>query len=143
MAPAGGTGIRKIRVAARGCRAYPEQGQSSVEFALVLPIVLICILGLLQVGTMVRDQIMVLGAAREAARQAIVTADRARIEAAAAAAAPGLKLNLRVSRGTRRGDLARVEVRSKPVKLPLVGQIVGGLTLKGSATMRMERSDGA
>ena len=118
-----------------------ERGQSAVEFALVLPMMLILILGLLQLGVMVRDQIMVLGAAREGVRQAIVTPDRGLIEQAAGRAAPGLRLAVEVARGTVRGEPARVTVKASPVRLPLVGQMVGRLTLKGSATMRIERSD--
>lgn len=102
---------------------------------------MILILGLLQLGVVVRDQMMVLGAAREGARQATVTPDRALIEDAAARAAPGLRLAVRVARGAARGEPARVMVSASPVRLPLVGQMVGGLTLRGSATMRIERSD--
>ena len=118
-----------------------EAGQSTVEFVLVLPLVLILTLGLLQVGVLVRDQIMVLGAAREGVREAIVTPDHGAITAAAGNAAPGLKLNVQVSRGTKRGDPARVNVSAPPARLPLVGKIVGGMNLKASATMRMEKSD--
>ncbi len=118
-----------------------EAGQSAVEFALVLPMMLLLILGLLQLGVMVRDQMMVLGSAREGARQATVTPDRGLIEQAAGRAAPGLRLAVQVDRGTARGEPARVSVKASPVRLPLVGQMVGGLTLKGSATMRIERSD--
>lgn len=118
-----------------------EHGQSAVEFALVLPLMLILILGLLQLGVMVRDQIMVLGAAREGVRQAIVTPDRGLIAQAAGRAAPGLRLAVDVERGTSRGEPARVTVKASPVRLPLVGQMLGGLTLKSSATMRIERSD--
>lgn len=120
-----------------------EGGQSTVELVLVLPLVLFLILGLLQVGVMVRDQIMVLGAAREGVRQAIVTPDRAAISSAAAAAAPGLSLSVDVERGTERGDPARVRVSAPPAQLPIVGSMVGGLTLEATATMRMERSDDA
>lgn len=109
----------------------------------MLPLVLFLVLGLLQVGVMVRDQIMVLGAAREGVRQAIVTPDRGKISAAASAAAPGLSLTVHVERGTERGDPARVEVSAPPAQLPVVGAMVGGLTLRASAAMRMERSDDA
>jgi Flp pilus assembly protein TadG len=120
-----------------------EQGQSTVEFALVLPLVLILILGLLQVGVLVRDQILVLGAAREGVREAIVTPDRGAITAAASSAAPGLKLDVQVSRGSERGQPAKVTVSAAPAQLPLVGEIVSGMTLKASATMRIEKSDSA
>lgn len=120
-----------------------EKGQSTVEFALVLPVVLILVLALLQVAVLARDQIMVLGAAREGVREAIVTPDQGAIAAAARGAAPGLNLEVQVSRGTERGDPARVNVSAPPAKLPIVGEIVGGMTLKASATMRMEKSDSA
>ncbi|MDQ4149377.1 MAG: pilus assembly protein [Actinomycetota bacterium] len=118
-----------------------DRGQSAVEFALVLPLLLMLILGLLQVGVMVRDQMMVLGAAREGARQATVTGDREVVAAAARRAAPGLNLSVDVARGRARGDPATVKVAAAPVALPLVGQMVSGLRLRASATMRMERSD--
>jgi Flp pilus assembly protein TadG len=125
----------------RYVRMRSEAGQSAVEFVLVLPIALLLILGMFQLGVLVRDQMLVLGAAREGAREATVTPDAASISSAAAAAAPGLKLEVSVTRGTKRGDPARVDVSASPVRLPLVGRIVGGITLKGAATMRLERSD--
>lgn len=118
-----------------------EQGQSTVEFVLVLPLILFLVLGLLQVGVLVRDQIMVLGAAREGVREAIVTPDRAAIAAAAGNAAPGLDLDVQVVRGTQRGEPARVDVSATPLQLPLVGRMVGAMTLRATATMRIEKSD--
>jgi hypothetical protein len=124
-------------------RKGSERGQSSVELALVMPLVALLLLALLQVGVLVKDQLLVLGAAREGVREAIVNPDRGQIEVAASAAAPGLDLTLQVQRGTERGDPARVEVSAKPIRLPLVGQMVAGVTLKAGATMRLERSDDA
>ena len=118
-----------------------EDGQSTVEFALVLPLLLMLILGLLQVGVMVRDQIMVLGAAREAVRQAAVINDPEVITGAARKAAPVLDLSVEISRGSRRGEAANVRVSGRPVKLPLVGNMVSAITLKASATLRVETSD--
>lgn len=123
--------------------AVKENGQSTVEFALVLPVVLILILGLLQVAVLARDQIMVMGAAREGVREAIVTPDQGAITSAARGAAPGLNLDVKVTRGTERGDSAKVNVSAPPAKLPIVGEIVAGMNLKASATMRMEKSDSA
>jgi len=120
-----------------------QNGQSTVEFALVLPVVLILILGLLQVAVLARDQITVLGAAREGVREAIVTSDEGAIASAAKNAAPGLNLDVKVTRGTERGDSAKVNVSAPPAKLPIVGEMVGGMNLKASATMRMEKSDSA
>lgn len=109
-----------------------------------MPLVVMLLMALLQVGVMVKDQLLVLGAAREGVREAIVNSDRRQIELAAGAAAPGLPLqSIRIERGTRRGDPARVEVSASPARLPLVGAMVARVTLKGAATMRLERSDDA
>src|SRR4051794_19950096 len=52
-----------------------DRGQSTVELALVLPAVLVLALALVQIGLVVRDQVRVTHAAREAARAAAVTPD--------------------------------------------------------------------
>jgi hypothetical protein len=118
-----------------------QSGQSTVEFALVLPFVFLLLLGLLQAGLMLRDQLVVAGAAREAAREAAVSAELQRIEAAARRAAPDLDLTVRVNRGARRGDPARVEVIARPTTLPLVGSIASGRKLTSTAVMRVEQGD--
>lgn len=115
-----------------------DPGQASVEFALVLPLVLLVLLGLLQVGVFVLEKLQVTGAAREGAREAAVTGDRERIKHAAQRSAPGMELNVRVDRGANRGDAAKVAVGARPTELPLMGGIVSGLRLESSATMRVE-----
>ena len=118
-----------------------EEGQSTVEFALVLPMIVFLLLGLLQAGVMLRDQLLLAGAAREAAREAAVSAERGRIEAAARRAAPSLKLQLNIKRGPNRGDSARVEVSAVPTRLPLVGAALARHRLSAEATMRVERGE--
>ena len=63
-----------------------------MEFALVLPLVLIMALSLVQVGLLVKDQLVVSGGARAGAREGAVTTDDARVQQAAidAASAGGL-----------------------------------------------------
>src|SRR5207247_8954779 len=51
-----------------------DDGQAAVELALVLPLVALLLLVLVQVGLVVRDQVLVVHAAREAAREAAVDA---------------------------------------------------------------------
>ena len=55
-------------------RGTGDEGQAAVELALVLPLVALLLLALVQVGLVVRDQILVIHAAREAAREAAVDA---------------------------------------------------------------------
>lgn len=118
----------------------PDRGQSTVEFALVLPLILLLLLGLLQVGLLLKDQLLVAAAAREGAREAAVTPDATRIEAAAGRAAPGLVLDVEIVRGPHRGDTTTVTVSSSPHALPIVGGLVSGREVSARATMRVERS---
>lgn len=116
-----------------------ESGQSTVEFALVLPFVLLLLLGLIQAGVFIKDVLLVSGAAREAAREAAVTAEEHRIVRAAERAAPGLELKLEIDRGPRRGDPVSVIVTARPSAVPLVGAIVESRAVTGRATMRVEQ----
>src|SRR5204863_562465 len=52
-----------------------EGGQASVEAALVLPLVITMLLAVVQVGLVVRAEVLVTHAAREAARAAAVNSD--------------------------------------------------------------------
>lgn len=117
-----------------------RRGQSTVEFALVLPFIFLLLLALLQAGLMLRDQLVVAGAAREGAREAAVSPERERIEAAVRRAAPDLDLTVKLNRGPGRGDLARVEVVARPTALPLVGAIASGRNLSSTAVMRVEQA---
>lgn len=117
-----------------------DRGQSTVEFALVLPLVALLLLGLLQAGLFLRDHLVVAAAAREGAREAAVTPDRTQIERAARRAAGGLDISIDVDRGSDRGDPVRVAVAAKPTAVPLVGAIVSGQNIRSEAVMRVERS---
>ena len=54
-----------------------DAGQAAVELALLLPVVVVLVLGVLQVALVGRDQLALELAAREAARAAAVSADPA------------------------------------------------------------------
>ena len=70
--------------------ARRERGSATVEFALVLPLLLVVALALLQLGLLVRDRLMVEAAARAGARAAALADDETAIRDAALAAGPGL-----------------------------------------------------
>ena len=69
-------------------RGREEQGASAVEFALVLPLLLVVALALVQVGLLVRDRLLVEAAARAGARTAAVEAHQAAIVDTVARSAP-------------------------------------------------------
>jgi Flp pilus assembly protein TadG len=123
-------------------RERGDGGQASVELALVLPLVLVLLLGIVQLGLLVRDQILVVHAAREAAREAAVdpAPDAARQAAAASSTLDGSRLTVTTSGRGATGSRVKVEVAYKaPTGVPLVGAALGDLTLRATATMRVER----
>jgi Flp pilus assembly protein TadG len=120
-------------------RARPgAAGQSTVEFALVLPLFFALLVLLIQVALVMRDEILVVHAARSAVREASVTADPSRIATAATRTLPGAVVSV-----TRRGAVGEpVDVDVSYVThtdLPLVGVLLPDLTLHGHAVMRVER----
>ena len=67
-----------------------EQGQATVEFALVVPIIVLVVLLLIQTVLFGIDAVWVVGAAREAVRAAAVGRDDAGVAEAAARGGGGL-----------------------------------------------------
>ena len=68
-----------------------QRGQATVEFAFVLPLLLLAAMAIIQVGLVVRDQMGVVHAAREAAREASVDPDPDEAVRAAHRTLPGPK----------------------------------------------------
>ena len=75
-------------------RMRSERGAVAVEFALVLPLLVAMLLGIMEFGLMYNGQMSVTNAARETARTMAVTNDPAAARNAARAAAPALKPGL-------------------------------------------------
>lgn len=67
-----------------------QRGAVAVEFALVLPLLILVLLGIVEYGSVYNAQLMVTGAAREAAREMAVTGNAGSATSAALAASPGL-----------------------------------------------------
>jgi Flp pilus assembly protein TadG len=123
-------------------RERGDGGQASVELALVLPLVMILLLAVAQLGLLVRDQILVVHAAREAAREAAVEpgADAPRHAALASSTLDASRLTVTTTGRGAPGSRVRVEVAYRAsTGVPLLGAAVGDLTLRASATMRVER----
>jgi Flp pilus assembly protein TadG len=122
-------------------RRRQEGGQATVEVALLLPLVATMLLGVVQVGLVVRDQVLVVHAAREAARAAAVdpTVAAARAGAEGAARLDPARLDVELDGSTDPGGRLTVTVRYRsPTAVPLVGQLLGDRTLTAQATMRVE-----
>ncbi len=120
-----------------------ERGSAAVEFALVLPLVLLFLLAFVQVGVLVRDRLVVSHAVRAGAREAAVTDDADAIRDAALRAAPGLdhdRLTLSVTRAGARGDPVTVTVGyDVPVATVLAGWLLPDhVHLEAAITARQE-----
>lgn len=123
-------------------RGREDEGQASVELALALPLVVLLLLAVVQLGLVVRDQILVVHAAREAVREAAVdpSPDAPRRAALAGSTLAGDRLTVTSTGRGAVGSRVRVEVAYRaPTSMPLVGAALGDLTIRSSATMRVER----
>lgn len=121
--------------------ACGDQGQASVELALLLPVVVLLLLAVLQVGLLARDAVLVTHASREAARAAATDPDPAAAHRAAMGSS-GLDHERLAVELTGRGNAgsrvsATITYRA-PTSVPLVGALIGDRTLRSTATMRVE-----
>lgn len=114
-----------------------ERGQAAVELALVMPLVVVFVLGVLQVALVARDQLAVELAAREAARAAAVSADPATAANLAANRVTSLgPLDVSVNVA---GEVVRVRVSYvNPTDVAIVGTALPSVNLEATASMAWE-----
>ena len=132
-----------------------DRGQSLVEFALVLPILLILLLGILDFGRAVAAYNSVSNGARSGARVAIVDQDITAIEAAVESEAFGLP-DVTVTYDPnaegvpacpaagdccpRIGCVIEVSVSTEYIPAtPIFSQLVGSITVSSQSQMPIER----
>jgi len=120
-----------------------ERGSATVEFVLVLPLVLTVAVAILQLGLLVKDQLIVQESARAGARQASVSTDDATVIQAADDAAPSLdeaKLDVTVQRDPGAGAPVTVAVTyHAEVTLPIISWLFPStVDLSSTAVMRGE-----
>ena len=117
-----------------------DRGSAVIEFALVIPLVIILVMALVEVAVVARTQLEVVNAAREGAREAAVSPDPSRAVSVTNQALDELAPLARV--GVERshvvGGRARVTVR---LRHRMATALFGGFVveLRGSSTMRVER----
>jgi Flp pilus assembly protein TadG len=128
-------------------RTTTDEGQAVVEFAVILPVLLLVLFAILQFGVLFNNYIQVTAAAREGARKAATsrTLGVAGAESAATAAksaAPGLTTsNLGITYPNSptfvQGSDVKVQV-TYPYSISIIGLVVSSGNLTASTTMRVE-----
>ena len=117
-----------------------DEGTAVVEFALVLPLVLVLLFGIVEVAVIARTELQLVHATREGAREAAASPDSARAASAVRAALGSKASQARIS--VRRPDTVG-QPATVSVSLPyrVAAPIFGGfsVTLTSKATMRVER----
>ena len=119
-----------------------DHGQSTVEFALILPLVVAMALFIVQAGFVVRDQLLVSHAAREAARAASVSDDDRSGAALRAARNAGDLDSDRVEASVSMRDgneLIEAVVSYRSVTdIAIIGSLLPDIDLEASVVMRVE-----
>ncbi len=113
-----------------------ERGQAAVEFAVVLPVVLVMSLGLVVVAVAIRNELAVGHAAHEGARAAAVSASPAAAASAAAHRSVELPIDVAVHDDGRTVTVTVTHV--DPVDVPVFGRLVGPIRHTASITMAVE-----
>lgn len=116
-----------------------EDGQSTVELALLLPVVALLVATVFQIGLIARDRVIAVHAARAAARSAVVHPDAAGAQSAAdEAVGRAGRFRVEVGGDLHPGGLATVTVTGEPTLLPVVGRVLPRVRLRERLTLRVE-----
>ena len=122
-------------------RQTKDSGQAVVELALTFPLIVLLLLGIIQVGLVVRDQILVVHASREAARVGAVDSDP-NAPRRAAVGSSGLSRNrMTVESSSRGGPGSTLSVTVHydcPTEVPLIGAFLPDVRLRAVTAIRVE-----
>lgn len=123
-----------------------EKGQSLVEFAILLPFLLLLLMGILEFGIMLNSYLTINNSAREGARLGIVAGSNLEINELITTISPNvdtgnLIVNITPSDGNRiSGGTLTVEViYNYQVTIPIISNILNDVVvLKAKTSMRIE-----
>lgn len=123
-----------------------QKGQALVEFAIILPILLMLVMGILQFGMMLNSYITIENASREGARAGIIGSSDAEIQNLIISTSPSLDpKNLTVTitpteTNRKSGDTLIVKVTyNYNLIVPIISSLFNNLVvLNGQTSMRVE-----
>ncbi|MFS0775391.1 TadE family protein [Neobacillus sp. 3P2-tot-E-2] len=118
-----------------------ERGQSLVEFALIVPVLIFLLIGIIDFGRVLHAYLTIDHAGREAARTASIGKDEATIKSKAVSQGSSIGLTtgqVIVTTGSS-GTEATITI-TYPITFltPIIGSVVGPLTLTDTTVMRVE-----
>ncbi len=115
-----------------------EAGQSTVEFALIIPVIAIFLMLILQVGVVVKQKILVTNSSREAARILSVENDFGKATMKAKETVNGAEVI--ISRPANQGEYLTVTIKDVvKSKMPILGVIFPDISVTSKTTMRVEK----
>lgn len=123
-----------------------QKGQALVEFAIILPILILILMAIMEFGIMLNCYLTIHNSAREGARIAIIGATDAQIRDVIISTSPtlnvnDLSINITPSEGSRKsGDTLQISV---DYNYHMISPVISGLlnnieVLKAQISMRME-----
>jgi Flp pilus assembly protein TadG len=122
-----------------------EEGQTMVEFALVVPILLVVLFGVIQFGVVYKDYVTITDASRVGARKAAVSRHEASPEGVAEAAVRGsatgldqAQLGVSVSATAWEHGEDVTVTATYPYEIDLLGLVVASGQLESTTTERVE-----
>lgn len=118
-------------------QADPPRGQAAVELALVMPVVVVFMLLILQVGLVVREQIALIHACGAAARAASIS-DSPRDAASSVFSESPVGDRADIAVTTKNGMVTVDVVFNHPTDLAIVGLFLPDITLRASATYQLQ-----
>lgn len=117
-------------------RRSGDRGQAAVEFAVALPLVVVAMLAIAQVGVTVRNELAVELAAREGARAAAVSSQATAAAGTAARRAVHLPIEVSVAVGATTVSVTVTYV--DPTDIAIIGGAISPVTHSATATMAIE-----
>jgi len=122
-----------------------QKGQALVEFAIILPLLLLLVMGIFQFGMMINSYLTIQNITREGARAAVVGSMDSEIIHRMKQISPTLNHNqlsidITPSQGIRRsGESLTVKVSYRyPMTVPIISNLFSEVTLNAKTSMRVE-----
>lgn len=123
-----------------------QKGQSLVEFAIILPIILLLLMGIVEFGMMLNSYLTIQNVAREGARLGIVGGSDLEINTLIKSISPNLTpaditVNIVPVEGSRKsGDTLKVSITyNYHMTVPIISALLNNvIVLKAQSSMRLE-----